>query len=104
MASYLPTKKAWDAACHVKWIGAQLDKLIANYGKLKAEDEKLDGQIKTLETAVDSHTKDNRDTYIRKLVGKVRTRARIFEEGMHSLLRAVGRHPDCSTTPANVDA
>jgi hypothetical protein len=36
------------------------DKLIEDYGKLKAEDEKLEGEIKTLETAVDHHTKDSR--------------------------------------------
>jgi chromosome segregation ATPase len=39
----------------------QLDKLIEDNGKLKAEDEKLEGEIKTLETAVDAHTKDNRN-------------------------------------------
>jgi chromosome segregation ATPase len=54
-------QKAWGAACHAHWIGAQLDKLIEDYGKLKSEDEKLDGEIKTLETAVDAHTKDNSD-------------------------------------------
>jgi hypothetical protein len=37
-------QKAWGAACHAHWIGAQLDKLIEDYGKLKAEDEKLDGE------------------------------------------------------------
>jgi hypothetical protein len=54
-------QKAWGAACHANWIGAQLDMLIEDYGKLKAEDEKLEAEIKTLETAVDAHTKDNRD-------------------------------------------
>ena len=54
-------QKAWGAACHADWIGKQLDKLVADYSKFKAEDDKLDEEIKTLETAVDSHTKDNRD-------------------------------------------
>jgi uncharacterized protein YlxW (UPF0749 family) len=54
-------QKAWAAACHAEWISTQLDKLIADYGKLKAEDEKLAEEIKALETAADSHTKDNRD-------------------------------------------
>jgi chromosome segregation ATPase len=54
-------QKAWGAACHADWIGKQLDTLVEDYGKLKAEDEKLDAEIKTLETAVDAHTKENRD-------------------------------------------
>jgi hypothetical protein len=54
-------QKAWGAACHAEWISTQLDKLVADYGKLKAEDDKLAEEIKALETAVDSHTKDNRD-------------------------------------------
>ena len=54
------SQKAWSAACHADWIAKQLDKLIEDYGKLKAEDEKLEVEIKTLETAVDHHTKDSR--------------------------------------------
>jgi uncharacterized protein YlxW (UPF0749 family) len=54
-------QEAWGAACHANWIGGQLDKLIEDYGKLQADDEKLEGEIKVLETAIDSHTKDNRD-------------------------------------------
>jgi chromosome segregation ATPase len=54
-------QKAWGAACHANWIGAQLDKLIEDYAKLKKEDEAHDAEIKALEAAVDSHTKDNRD-------------------------------------------
>jgi len=53
-------QKAWSAACHADWIGNQLDKLIEDYGKLKAEGEKLDGEIKTLETP-DYHTVENRE-------------------------------------------
>ena len=29
-------QKAWGAACHADWIGSQLDKLVSDYGKLKA--------------------------------------------------------------------
>jgi hypothetical protein len=54
-------QKAWGAACHAAWISGQLDKLVSDYGKLKADDEKLAGEIKALETALDGHTKDNRD-------------------------------------------
>ena len=53
-------QKAWDAACRAEWISRQLDKLIEDYGKLKAEDEKLEGEIKTLESALDYHTVENR--------------------------------------------
>ena len=54
-------QKAWGAACNADWITSQLDTLIADYGKRKQEDDQLAAEIKTLETAVDSHTKDNRD-------------------------------------------
>jgi hypothetical protein len=53
-------QRAWASACRAEWIGKQLDKLIEDYTKLKAEDEKLEGKIKTLETAVDYHTVENR--------------------------------------------
>jgi uncharacterized protein with GYD domain len=36
-------QKACSAACRAEWVGKQLDKLIEDYGKLKSEDEKLDG-------------------------------------------------------------
>jgi hypothetical protein len=42
-------QKAWGAACHADWIGSQLDKLVSDYGKPKAEDEKLGAEIKALE-------------------------------------------------------
>lgn len=54
-------QRAWAAACRAEWIGKQLDKLVEDYTKLKAEDEKLEGEIKTLETAVDYHTVENRN-------------------------------------------
>lgn len=38
-----------------------MDQALAEYTKLKEEDAKLEGEIKMLETAVDAHTKDNRD-------------------------------------------
>lgn len=54
-------QKAWGAACHADWLGSQLDKLIEDYAKFKKDDELLEAEIKTLEIAVDAHTKDNRD-------------------------------------------
>jgi len=30
--------KAWSAACHADWINKQLDKIFAEYTKLKEED------------------------------------------------------------------
>jgi predicted nucleic acid-binding Zn-ribbon protein len=53
--------KAWGAACNADFIAASLDKVTADYQKLKDEDTKLEAEIKTLELAIDSHTKDNRD-------------------------------------------
>jgi hypothetical protein len=37
-------QRAWAAACRSEWIGKQLDKLVEDYAKLKAEDEKLEGR------------------------------------------------------------
>jgi len=54
-------QKAWGAACNAEWISGQLEKMIADYTKLTEEDAKLAAEIKELEAAVDSHTKDNRD-------------------------------------------
>jgi hypothetical protein len=53
-------QRAWAAACRAEWISTQINKLIEDYGKLKAEDEKVEGEIKTIETAVDYHTVENR--------------------------------------------
>ena len=53
-------QKAWGAACHANWVGAQLDKLIEHYAKLKKDDETFEREIKTLETAIDYHTVENR--------------------------------------------
>ena len=52
---------AWSASCRADWIGKQLDKLMAEYQKLKDEDGRLADEFGTLERALDSHTKDNRD-------------------------------------------
>ena len=54
-------QKAWGAACNADWIGKQLDDLMKQYNKFKADDAALETEIKTLETALDSHTKDNRE-------------------------------------------
>jgi chromosome segregation ATPase len=54
-------QKAWGAACNAEWIGKQLDELMAQYEKLGKEDRDLDEQIKTLDNAVDYHTKENRE-------------------------------------------
>lgn len=53
--------KAWSAACHAGFVGDRLDKTVADYGKMQAEDEKLAAEVKTLENAIDYHTKENRD-------------------------------------------
>lgn len=44
-------------------IGGQIDRLIDDYAKLKKDDETLEGEIKALETALDAHTKDNREQH-----------------------------------------
>jgi uncharacterized protein YlxW (UPF0749 family) len=54
-------QKAWGAACNADWISGQLETMVADYTKLAEEDEKLAAEIKELENAADSHTKDNRD-------------------------------------------
>jgi hypothetical protein len=53
-------QRIWAAARRAEWIFQQLDKLIEDHSKLKVEDEKLEGETKTLETAVDYHTVENR--------------------------------------------
>jgi hypothetical protein len=53
-------QKAWGARCHADWVAKGLDSVMAEYEKLKAEDDRFAGEIKTLEAAVGSHTKDNR--------------------------------------------
>jgi len=53
-------QKAWGARCHAEWIGKQTDGLMTQYEKLKSQDDALASEIKTLETAIDYHTVDNR--------------------------------------------
>jgi septal ring factor EnvC (AmiA/AmiB activator) len=53
-------QKAWGAACHADFISKQLDELIAQYAKLKEEDDSLAADIKAAETALDYHTVENR--------------------------------------------
>jgi hypothetical protein len=55
-------QKAWGAACHIDWISKGLDAVLAEYTKLQDEDRELEGKIKVLEAALDSHTVDNRKT------------------------------------------
>jgi hypothetical protein len=54
-------QKAWGAACHADWVSKGLDAVMANYQKLQDDDRALAEEIKTLETAVDYHTVDNRN-------------------------------------------
>src|SRR6266702_5844648 len=54
-------QKAWGATCHAEWIGKQLDDLMTQYRKLSDDLVALGTEIKALETALDSHTKDNRE-------------------------------------------
>ena len=42
-------------------MARKLDKVIEDYNNLKAEDEKLVGEIGTLATSIDEHTKANCD-------------------------------------------
>jgi hypothetical protein len=53
-------QKAWGAAAHADWISKGLDGLMAEYVKLKEEDNTVDADIKEAEAAIDSHTVDNR--------------------------------------------
>ena len=52
-------QKAWNVSCNADWIGKQLDDLLAQYEKCKREDAELEEQ--TLDSAIDYHTKDNRE-------------------------------------------
>jgi predicted secreted protein len=54
-------QKAWGASCHADWVSQGLDRITADYAKLQEEDATLETDIETLETAPDSHSKDNRD-------------------------------------------
>jgi chromosome segregation ATPase len=54
-------QKAWGAACHADWIQKSLDKLLAHYQSLKAQDRELDERMKTNADGVNGHTKENRN-------------------------------------------
>lgn len=54
-------QKAWGASCHADWVSKGLDTVMAEYTKLQDEDRGLEAEIKTLETAVDYHTVENRN-------------------------------------------
>jgi DNA anti-recombination protein RmuC len=54
-------QKAWGAACHADWISKSVDKLLAHYQKLQAEDLTLEADSKELASALDAHTVDNRE-------------------------------------------
>src|SRR5690242_4874936 len=62
-------QKAWGARCNADFIAKGLDELMAEYSKLKAEDDQLAADIKELENAPDHHTVDNRGKR-RSLQGK----------------------------------
>ena len=49
------------ATCIAEWIGKELEKVANDYTGLKQQDDKLAAEIKSLDTAADSHTKNNRD-------------------------------------------
>jgi hypothetical protein len=51
---------AWGAAANADFVAKQLDQLMAEYAKIKAEDDTLAAQIKEAEQALDYHTVDNR--------------------------------------------
>jgi len=54
-------QKAWGAACHADWIQKSLDKLLAHYQALKAQDRELEERIKTNADGTNGHTKENRN-------------------------------------------
>jgi SMC interacting uncharacterized protein involved in chromosome segregation len=54
-------QKAWGASCHADWVSKGLDTIMAEYTKLQNEDRALAEEIKTLETAMDYHTVENRN-------------------------------------------
>jgi hypothetical protein len=54
-------QRAWAAACHADLITKQLDTLLTDYSKIKAEDDRLVAEIKALENAADAHTKASYD-------------------------------------------
>jgi cell division septum initiation protein DivIVA len=54
-------QKAWGALCHADWVSKGLDTVMAEYTKLQDQDRALTEEIKTLETAVDYHTVENRN-------------------------------------------
>src|SRR5260221_498127 len=76
-------QKAWGAACHAEWIGKQMDDLMAQYRKLSDENVTLGTEIRTLETGLDSHTKDNREK--RKELEQRRTK-------LQSAMAEIGRN------------
>jgi hypothetical protein len=53
-------QNAWGARCNADFISKGLDDGMAEYAKLKAEDDQLAADIKDLEDATDHHTVDNR--------------------------------------------
>ena len=53
-------QKAWGAACDADYLSQNLDRILARFEQLKKEDSELEAKIKEAETALDSHTVDNR--------------------------------------------
>jgi hypothetical protein len=53
-------QKAWGAACHADFVAKSLDELMAEYAKLKEQDDTLGADISLSEQAIDSHTVDSR--------------------------------------------
>lgn len=53
-------QNAWGASCHADFIAKNLDELMAEYTRVKEEDDTLAADIKEAEQAVDSHSVDNR--------------------------------------------
>jgi chromosome segregation ATPase len=53
--------KTRGAPCNADYVAAQHERLMADYEKLQKEDADLEAQIKTLDSTLDYHTKDNRE-------------------------------------------
>src|SRR5438105_2498328 len=84
-------QKALSASCHADWVSKGLDTIMAEYAKLKGEDRSLADEIKTLETALDYHTVENRNKRKslqerrQQIAGAMRQLANNLQDGQRAL-------------------
>jgi hypothetical protein len=53
-------QNAWSAACNGEYLSNEFEKLMVEFEKLQKVDRDLEEEIKTLESAIDYHTVENR--------------------------------------------